>query len=561
MVSALIQTHYGDLRFDSENPCLWKYYVGAGARIPNLPVDLPRLTLQSYSNGLSKGPADSDIDTLIAAGRSRMTFLGFLMGVLITWWSWRLAGPVAAMVASSFFCLDPNFLAHASLIKNDVPITLVLASFTAAIWLVGERATIGRWVVLSLLLGAALTTKYSGVIAIPVLAFAIGLRALSPAPWPVLRWIGHTRFHRLLFGVAITIATMLAAYVFIWGCYGFRWGPSPDPALRLRLEVASVPWAQARTIIAHGAMSVPQDEFLRSMKSWRPDRFIRTMFWLDNHHVFPEAWLSGFIITAAHAEVRTGYLMGHVSLVGWWYYFPLAMLFKTPLATLVGSFITGIVGIWWMARGNAWVARYYWPACVLGITPLLYMASAMHSHLNLGIRHVLPVYPFLFILMGVTAAWALRRWPRSTCGIIGVLVLGLALETFAAFPNYIPFFNVAAGGWRGGLELLSDSNIDWGQELIDLADWQAGHKDRPLYLAYFGSADPAHYGISYVKMDLDSMRALQSKSGLGRTRPFFAMSAVNLQGQYLTQEEREIFQPFRRMQPLAVIGGSIYVYQ
>ena len=122
----------------------------------------------------------------------------------------------------------------------------------------------------------------------------------------------------------------------------------------------------------------------------------------------------------------------------------------------------------------------------------------MQSHLDIGIRHILPVYPFLFILIGIAAARSINLWPRASIAIVGVFVLGLAVESYAAFPNFIPFFNVAAGGPRGGLNLLGDSNIDWGQELPDLAKWQARNPDCTLYLGYFGFADPKTYGVHAV---------------------------------------------------------------
>jgi hypothetical protein len=191
---------------------------------------------------------------------------------------------------------------------------------------------------------------------------------------------------------------------------------------------------------------------------------------------------------------------------------------------------------------------------------MIYLAAAMHSNLNIGIRHILPVYPFLFILLGVVASRAWRKRPKITGWIAGVLLLGLAVETYSAFPNYIPFFNAAVGGSRGGVSLLDDSNIDWGQELPDLADWHAKHQDRRLFLSYFGSADPGYYGVHSTPMTVGNEDS-QADDSPPRLPAVYAISAVEIHGQYQTPAERKIYEPFRGKRPIAVLGGSLYLYE
>ena len=186
------------------------------------------------------------------------------------------------------------------------------------------------------------------------------------------------------------------------------------------------------------------------------------------------------------------------------------------------------------------------------------MIVAMRSHLDLGIRHVLPVYPFLFIFLGVVAADAWKRFGQPAAWIISILILGLALETYGAYPNYIPFFNVAAGGYRGGVRLLGDSNIDWGQDLPDLADWQVHHPDRQLWLCYFGTVDPLYYGIHYI--NLPGSDAPPDQFGPNGLPPVFAISATAFGGQHLRPEQRAVYDRFRSAQPLAILGGSIWLY-
>jgi hypothetical protein len=188
------------------------------------------------------------------------------------------------------------------------------------------------------------------------------------------------------------------------------------------------------------------------------------------------------------------------------------------------------------------------------MTPLIvYGAVALTAHLNLGIRHVLPVYPFIYLLIG-------RAVTRFTARVVKpgaiVLGLGLAIENVVAFPNYIPFFNAIANPYR--LHLLSDSNLDWGQDLIELAHWRQRNPTVNLYLAYFGSAPPQAYGIHAWKAAggyfLDPDWYWPEEPGM------IAISAVMLQGTDLPASLRKYYGQFLNREPREILGKSIYLY-
>ena len=198
LVAARIQTQQSDFRADPENPPFWKYYVAFGSPGGAMPLnhDYPEWSgmlrndqsEQDYATRTLYTTAGVDADTLIRAARARMLWLGVVLGALIAWWAWRLAGPVAAIVATAFFCFDPNFLAHSSLIKNDVAIALAFTALMYAVWCVGRRAGVLNCVAVGALAGAAITTKFSGLLALPFVAAALLLRAMIPTEWRVLNW-------------------------------------------------------------------------------------------------------------------------------------------------------------------------------------------------------------------------------------------------------------------------------------------------------------------------------------------------------------------------------------
>ena len=182
----------------------------------------------------------------------------------------------------------------------------------------------------------------------------------------------------------------------------------------------------------------------------------------------------------------------------------------------------------------------------------------MSSNVNVGIRHILPIYPFLFIFLGITAASCWNSAKRAGRLIVTLLTIALAAETAFAFPNYIPFFNLFAGGSRGGLRLLGESNIDWGQDLPALAAWQKRHPDRPLYLLYWGSADPRYYGIHFINLPQSTAPADQTTPSPGR--PVYALSAVVLTNPFVRESMKPLFDSLLQQQPIAILNGSIYIY-
>jgi hypothetical protein len=284
------------------------------------------------------------------------------------------------------------------------------------------------------------------------------------------------------------------------------------------------------------------------------------MMWLDEHHVFPQAWTFGLFHTYQSALSRPTFLNGEYSFVGWWYYFPLTMLYKASLTLIISIIAAALIGAAaWKRRGPISFDRA-WLAMCLALPPLLYLAAAMKSNLNLGLRHVLPVYPFIFIGMGLAARYLHVRTPVMAKRAFAAVAVVMLAEALYAFPNFIAFFNVAYGGPRGGIHLLSDSNLDWGQDLKLLAEWRQKHPQGRLHLSYFGTADPWAYGIeNYI--NFPGGYKFGPKYELSNEPGTLAVSATMLQGVYTPDSMRSIYQSLRyKLTPFEVLGGTIYLY-
>ena len=234
------------------------------------------------------------------------------------------------------------------------------------------------------------------------------------------------------------------------------------------------------------------------------------------------------------------FLLGHYS-TGSIFYFPVAMLLKWPLLIL----LLGTAGVYVVLRRKVPGSL---DLLLISLIPAIYLLFAMKAPVNIGVRHVLPLYPFLLLYAGAFFEWArTRHWnQRRTALLLGVLVIAQAADIVRYAPDYLSYFTVLvkpANTWR----LLSDSNTDWGQGLVALRQFQAAHPTEPIHLAYVGEVDPAWYGIRYTRLHEED-----HPTGL------VIVSATHLSGQLLTNHYayRWLLQyPLK-----TVLNHSLYVF-
>jgi hypothetical protein len=164
-----------------------------------------------------------------------------------------------------------------------------------------------------------------------------------------------------------------------------------------------------------------------------------------------------------------------------------------------------------------------------------------------------------FVAIAVAFSRILAIWRTRALAASVLLVAALALESLAAYPNYLSFFNIASSRTVGGFALLGDSNLDWGQDLPQLAIWQQQHPRENLYLAYYGAADPAAYGIQYT--NLSGGFFLGPPPQTPSAPAVIAVSATRLQGLYMNEDLRRWFATLRAQTPREILpGGTIYLF-
>ena len=587
-VGGFVHVFHRDYRINPEDPPLWNYWA-------MLPHDRASLALNFDDPDWLRSLAQTDYqsrfctrtlfqtpenDGVAFVQRSRLMMLlvpVLMLGPLVAWWGWELGGPIVAVGATLMLALDPNFLAHGPLVKNDVPISFVMLALACSAWLVGRRLTWRNALLPGVACGVGMSVKFSGVLLAPMLVAMLGARALLVrAPWSCFGREVRRTSSKLLVALAACAFSALLSLLIVWASYGFRFDATPQPGSRLPMPDEVRQAARWQYFVDHDGR-FPTDEQLAQLP---PRPIVRVILWLERNRILPQPWLYGFLFTYRTTLARSTFLLGAYSDTGWWYYFPLAMLFKTPLATLA-AFAAVLALLLKKVSGTIFLARNpeeiraekwfltpfsqnsdkHWDMVCLAVPIIIYGVSALTTNLNLGLRHVLPLYPFLYLCVALALARVARDSRRLFRPLSIVLALALAVETFASFPDFIPFFNAVFKPHR--LKLLSDSNLDWGQDLPALALWrQRNPASGRLYLSYFGTTDPHVYGIDYVQLPGGFWMGPPHEWLVGRgSSGVLAISATPLQGVNIPPSLRAYYATLRDAEPLAVLGGSIYVYR
>lgn len=250
------------------------------------------------------------------------------------------------------------------------------------------------------------------------------------------------------------------------------------------------------------------------------------------------------------AQVERGhlsFLMGEYSVHGWWYYYPVALLLKTPLAmlALLGAALVMLA----KTRGQLLRDSLFLivPAAVIF---LLFCTSSY----SVALRYILPIYPFLFVLAG-----SLIMQVKKFRSVIILMALWYVGASFYIAPHYLAYFNELAGGPDGGYRYLVDGNLDWGQDLKGLKKFMDINGIKRISLSYFGADSPARHGIDYDWLPSYHLEDLHpEREAPPPQEQLLAVSATNLQGTYLQPQDQYAW--LRNEKPVAKIGYSIFIY-
>jgi hypothetical protein len=440
------------------------------------------------------------------AGRIVPLIFLLLNGVLTFGFATRLYGLAGGVLSAAVVACIPDLLAHGALITPDIFLT---AGFVGALWAFDEFMRRPGWLSATLLgvaLGVSCLAKFTGLVLCVLLPLVLlGFNLVD-------RWrrvsgttVGRTWLFMVL-TILVTLTVINAGYGFVGACTPlgeFRFDSSLFQALQRR--------------------------FPESLPVPLPFRFAKSMDTQLAEGGYP------------------AYLLGEFSETGFYHYYLVGLAVKTPIALLI--------------------------LCVLALlckrsigrreVPMLIVAAAfvcvfsLSRHKNIGMRYVLFLQPLMAIWIGRIATVWPNSWARSRLAWATLAcVVWLWFTALWYWPNYLTYFNELAGGPENGHKFLLDSNLDWGQDLIALREYQDKERIDTLDLAYFGRVDPKIYGIEftdYFGFGPPSNRYVAISANLLWGRNYI----VNGTGQW---SHPDAYSAYRQVQPKAVIGNSIYIF-
>ncbi|MEK7630331.1 MAG: phospholipid carrier-dependent glycosyltransferase [Patescibacteria group bacterium] len=489
-----------DYRLNPEHPPL----VKALSALPLLALDLKLPTEdRSWKTDINSQwdfgakflyDAGNDALKVVKFARFFPIILTLLTIILIYIWSRELLGNFWALLPTVLFSFSPTVLAHGHYVTTDIGATFGVIFATYLFLKFLNHSTNRNLIFAGLGLGIAELMKFSNALLIPffvILALIYaGTNSLGGKQW---RFYFRSLILIFLIGSAL-IYTVYFVLIF------------NEPTTKQLSDATIILTSFTPRFLAN------IDLWLIASKIFRP---------------FGEYLLGLLMVLERSAGGNTSYFLGEVSNTGSRGYFPLVFLMKESLPTLILILIGAFFAVKNVFRKIKnpfkdiqektktfldYLGTHY-PEFSMLLFVIIYWAYSMKSPLNIGIRHLLPTFPFIYIL----TASALKNWFQGEahdstgifrkfftmigeiakksikiCLIFGFL-LWLIIETVITYPYFLSYFNEAAGGVWGGYHYVTDSNYDWGQDLGRLKQFVLENNIKKIAVDYFGGGNPKYY--------------------------------------------------------------------
>ena len=456
-------------------------------------------------------------ERMLMAGRAAASLFVFALLALVWFGARKMFGVEAALIAASLLVFDPSMLAHGALVTTDMAATFGFLAAVLALYFYLESRVGFYLIITGVATGIALAVKHSSVLLAPAL---LALAILDPV---FVSSAEKSRARRILENLAAVVIVGLIAVAVLWMTYGVRYAARPNGAET---------WA---------------NESVADSNSMIATRIIPG---LERAHLLPEAYLKGFQDILVDPEVipRPAFLLGRVYRGGRWFYFPVAALIKFSAMVLIFALAACFSWRFWKKHRRELL--------FLIAPPAIFLAASCASNINMGIRHILPVLPFL-ILFGASGTWVLLSRYKNGLAVCAVAVFLHAASSLHAFPNYIAYSNEFWGGPSNTYRYLADSNVDWGQSMKEAKAYLDRAQPKSCWMIHAYNDMDSDYGIpcgetSEFKVD----EPPQHFSGTVIVTASALAGILNYTGGARTAAM------FRNLQPKAKLGGSaLFVYE
>ena len=516
----------GDFGLNPEHPPLVKML----AALPLLSMDPKVPPLQgrefkheAFLNG-KEFVFGNDADTLLFRARMAASLLTVLLALLVFLAAREMFGLAAGFVALTLLVFDPNLLAHGALVTTDAGLSCFLFAAVYAFYRYVKQPSTSRLLLVGIATGLAFSSKHTGFLAAPVIAL------LALAEWWRTRK-NSDRSTQFSFSRAATalVVTAIISVGLLWAFYCFRYAARP----------------------AGLELNPPSAEYIQGLSRPGEAAVLQT---IAHYKLLPESYIYGLADVRMISDFYASYLLGKPYPHGVWFYFPVAMVIKSTVPFLVLL----VMSVWVIVRRKL-PAREVW---FLALPPALYLAVAMSAHMNIGMRHVLPMCSFLTVLEA-GAAMALMREHRRWVYVVAVLLAMQVITTVRAYPEYIPYANELWGGSSQTYKLLSDSNADWGQQLKATSRYLRERGVKDCWFSYFaeGVVPYQYYGIPCRPLPTPDAQWIGEKFDMpAEIDGPVLISGSNLSGYEYGPAELNPYAQFQQLKPTAVIQNGVYVF-
>ena len=475
---------YGDMRLNPEHPPLLKDLAGLfllplGLQFPlaspewQTGINEQWLVGDMFVNCTRPDIACNDADTILFFSRIPITLIAVLLGAFIFIWTRELGGTLAGVFATVLYAFDPNIIAHNHYVTTDIGSAafIFFAFFYFVRFLKNPSCKAILWS--GLFLGLAELAKFSAVLLFPIFGLFTALYALSLQKDPAdttSTW--HFKFTTLFWYLLKYSGSVIICFSLIWIVYGLNTYAMPGEKL-VALADHTLAQKNAFAQLAHTTVvTLSGNAFFKPMA---------------------EYFLGVFMVFSRVAGGNTHYFLGTVTNAASPWYFPVVFVLKETLPFLLLLLLTTGYGLLritraYLAEKSQGTLRFLARSFQNRITQylavffiLFYSYISITGNLNIGFRHLFPILPFLYMLVGKSLADIYKRHEHEpVTHKLLALFIGLALFSVMAipilsYPSYLSYFNATVGGHKNGYLYVTDSNYDWGQDLKHLKKWVDEH--------------------------------------------------------------------------------------
>jgi hypothetical protein len=524
---------HGDFGLNPEHPPLVKMI----AAIPILNMDLKMPAQQdrffkteAFLNGkdfLFKNDANS----MLFRARMAAAIFTLLLAIFVFLAGREMFGTIAAFIALGLLVFDPTLLGHGAVVTTDAALSCFLFASVYAFYRYVKSPTPWRLVVLGIAVGLTLASKHTGILIFPILFLLavceILLSLRAPAkPHESVSSLKLVRRYALAF-----VAVSAISITILWASYGFRY--------------------QAR---AEGTqLNPPLAGFVQGLQRPHEVRLLQTV---ARFHLLPESYIYGLADVRVMSDFYRSFVLGNIYPHGVWFYFPVAFVIKSSLALLIFLLIV----IWAIAtrRFTEWREILF-----LIVPPVFYLIIAMSSGMNIGVRHILPMYLFFAVLIGGATSkliQANRKWAYA----VAVLLLFQAISVSRTFPAYVAYANELWGGPSNVHTLLSDSNADWAQQLKSVKTYLDERNIEDCWFIYFaeGVIDTKYYGLPCKQLPTaDSLWVREPANAPPVIEGTVLISAGDHSGFEFGPGKLNPYEEFKSLKPKDNIDFGVLVYE